>query len=229
VNTVLGSNGHGPEACLHEVAGVAGRGDEEELHGGVVERDVVRRQVEVARDEHGRVQRLRLERDAWFRGQSRGSAQSTRERTSAGLVQAHSVDQNQDRRKVRQVACVRLPFRTARCRWSGRGAYREAGRCSWSFTRGLYNGGWPVCVGSNCVFAGDVTARGRESWTCLGHVSRRLGALVPLLLPPSGSPIILCARHAAVMCEAGLRRPCAGGAACPCGGRASGDGRKPDD
>ena len=52
-----------PVLDFHEVEDVATACDEENLHDEVVKRHPFVKQVKVARDEHGRVERLRLERD----------------------------------------------------------------------------------------------------------------------------------------------------------------------
>lgn len=59
VDIVGGAVAHGDQ-----VAGVERRGDEDDLHDRVVHRHKVPEEVDIARAEHQREQRLRLERDA---------------------------------------------------------------------------------------------------------------------------------------------------------------------
>jgi hypothetical protein len=54
----------GLELDIHQIDGGGGGADEEDLHDGVVDRDVVGEQVQVARHKHDEEENLRLAGDA---------------------------------------------------------------------------------------------------------------------------------------------------------------------
>jgi hypothetical protein len=55
------TDSHSPELNLHEEQGISCTSDKEQLHDGIIQRDVIRKEVEVSRTKDGQVQSLRLE------------------------------------------------------------------------------------------------------------------------------------------------------------------------
>jgi hypothetical protein len=77
-----------PESDLDEIQGVGCRGDEEDLHEGVVERDILGKEVTIPRDKDDEVEKLR------FEGY-----------TPAGSGRDDLVKEDEDGGQVRQVGC----------------------------------------------------------------------------------------------------------------------------
>jgi hypothetical protein len=55
------TDSNSPELDLHEEQGIGRTSDKEQLHDGIIQRDVIRKEVEVSRTKDGQVQSLRLE------------------------------------------------------------------------------------------------------------------------------------------------------------------------
>ena len=83
----------------HEVDDECSGGDEEDLHEGVVQRDVVHEEIEVANAKHDQVHLLRFARQAYIQGVIWRWCQLT----NAVATLLDAVEEDQDSRKVEHV------------------------------------------------------------------------------------------------------------------------------